>query len=187
MGAERDQRLAWFGRRRVAAALASGLLLVGAAGATGSASGRASSARSGCAMRGPIRAHHNPWSRAKEKMAPRGARTIRICRYAGVNASPSFRLVGSHVVVRRGLKHRIISRLDALKPYSGPPPHCPHDSGEAIGVTLFYKDGHQVGIVVYTSGCPGATNGDIARPAWNTSDGRHLVEQLKALTPPHHA
>ncbi len=120
-------------------------------------------------------------------MAPRGARTIRLCRYAGSNAKPSFRLVGSHAVVRRGLKHRIITWLDALKPYNGPPPHCPKDSGKAIVVTLFYNDGHQLGIVVGTGGCAGATNGDIALPAWNTSAGRHLVEQLKALTPPHQA
>lgn len=139
-------------------------------------------ARPNCAERGPFLVHHNEWSKAQMEMAPRGALRIQLCRYTGIDTHPRFELVGSDLIVSRGLKRQIISRLDALKPYTGPPPHCPAESGKAVGITLFYRE-HRVRIAVNTDGCAAARNGDISRPAFNTRAGRLLVKQLIALTP----
>jgi len=111
------------------------------------------------------------------------AQIVQLCRYLGLNAHPSFKLVGSDRVSSQRIKHQIIYRLDALKPYSGPSPHCPADTEKEVGITLLYEGGHEVTIAVDLSGCTSARNGDITRPAYNTRAGRRLLSQLKALTP----
>lgn len=182
MSAELGPRARVLTQCGVATVLASGLLL-GLAFVTASASGRVSGqARPNCPELGPVRVHHNRWPRARNEMAPRGALRIQLCRYAGLNAHPRFKLLGSDLVVSSSIRHQIISRLDALKPYTGPPLHCPADSGKAVGITLFYRGGHQVRIAVDTSGCPRASNGDIKRLISNRA-GQRLLRQLEALTP----
>lgn len=184
MGRDRSRRVSVSARLRIATALASALLLVGAVLVTGSASGDVGGpSQPSCAEQGPVHVHRNPWPKARGKMAPRGARVVQLCRYADLNAHPSFELVGSDLVSSQRIRHQIISRLDALKPYSGPPPHCPADTEKEVGITLLYKAGHEVTVAVDLSGCTAARNGDITRPAANTRAGRRLLSQLKALTP----
>lgn len=128
----------------------------------------------------------NPWSRARQMLAPRGARSISLCRYAsGRTGDNSLKLEGNDEVTNRTTKRQLISKFDALKQYHGPPLHCPGDTGSEVLASLFYRR-HEVKIIVRLSGCPIATNGDLSRAAFNfdgkNPDGPRLLDQLEHLT-----
>lgn len=128
----------------------------------------------------------NPWSRARETLAPGGAQSISLCRYAsGKSGYPSLKLAGNDEVTSRSTKRQLISKFNALKQYHGPPFHCPPDSGDEVLATLFYRQ-HKVRIIVTLTGCPTATNGDITRFAFNFDGknpaGPRLLQELERLT-----
>jgi hypothetical protein len=173
--------------RQVSVGLSSTLLLTGTIVATANAVGRTlGSTHPSCPQRGPVHAQHNSWPPSQRKLAPRGARVINLCHYAGSNAHPSYKLVGNDLVMDRATKHQLISRFDALKPYHGRPLRCRKDYGEEVLATLFYAGGHEVAITVGLQGCEQVANGDINRLAinfdGNNPAGPRLVAQLKHLT-----
>lgn len=173
-------------RRRLTMAILAGVQAV-IAGAVLSAGSASANSAPTCPNTAPQGTQTNPWPPAERRLAPRGARTINLCRYSGMNTQPNFRLVGSHLVSRRATIRRLVHRLDALK--SAPPNQafaCPADDGSQVVATLLYPAQRQVQISVTLSGCETATNGDVTRAAFNF-DGRNpqgpkVVGELKRLT-----
>ncbi len=122
-------------------------------------------------------------------MAPHGAQTINLCRYAGLNARPAMKLIGSDLVTSPASKRQLTSKFDALKKVHGAvAAFCPADRGREVLAQLSYPDGHEVTIATQLGGCYGVTNGDINRLAANINgknpDGPRLIALLRRLTHP---
>ena len=140
----------------------------------------------GCPRHAPESVGPNQWSRAERVLAPRGVRFLNLCRYAsGRTGANSLKLAGNRLVDHRRTIRQLMHKFDALKTYHGPPLHCPADPGDDVFATLYYR-WHTVRIVVHLRGCPGASNGDLNRAAFNFDGknpaGPRLLHQLKRLT-----
>lgn len=158
--------------------------LSGLAGAAPSLRGGQSRPRVSCEAHGPVGVHHNSWSAATRTMAPQGAQMINLCRYAGSDSHPRYKLVGSELVTSHRVTHQITTRLDALKPdgrFGGHPPGCPKSLGQEVVATLLYR-AHTVRVALDLAGCTYARNGDITLPTYNTRAGGRLKTQLERLT-----
>jgi hypothetical protein len=183
-----SRRLTHLRRHTIASAVVtcSSLLLAGACGAattTSSASAGVPSIR--CLSTSPRRVAAERWSAARQKLAPPGASTIRLCRYSGLNSLPPLTLVGARLLSNGRLVRKLIGEFDRLPP---PPPgayRCPSDDGSQILALLAYPDGHDVTISVRLTGCTGVTNGSVARSAMGVigTAGPRLVAQLERLVP----
>lgn len=139
-----------------------------------------------CPKAPPGHVARNSWSRAHRVLAPSGARSVSLCRYASTRSGPgSLKLAGDNSIGSRWTIRRLISNFDALKRYHGPPFHCPKSTGDAVLADLLYRS-HEVKIEVTLSGCAIASNGDIWRYAFNFNGknpaGPRLVKQLRHLT-----
>jgi hypothetical protein len=162
-------------------------LAAGVVAGTGSAVG-ASSTGSGppaqCPARGPAGVATNPWPAAGQKLAPGGATTIRLCRYAGLNAKPRLKLMSAGLVTSPKQVATLIAEFDSLKQLPGTV-SCPSDNGSQVLALIAYPHRHHVTISVGLSGCSLVRNGDITRTAANFAghnpQGPRLAEQLKRL------
>lgn len=113
---------------------------------------------------------------------------IILCRYAGLDSQPTFKLTGSHVVAGGATLDRLVRRFDLIRPF---PRHqafaCPNDDGSQVVATLHYRR-HTVRISVGLGGCNVVTNGDLRRSAANLENknpvGPKLLAELRALTSP---
>jgi hypothetical protein len=112
--------------------------------------------------------------------------SIRLCRYAGLNAHPRFKLLRSSLRSNRRLIRKLVREFDRLPPFAPGAVACPADSGSQIVALLAYPNGRAVRISVGLSGCASVTNGDVVRTAFGFGTprkfGPQLVSELKHLT-----
>jgi hypothetical protein len=139
-----------------------------------------------CAMNAPAAVHPNPWLATRSILAPRGASTIRLCRYSGANSHPALRLTHSVLLRSAGLVRKLVREFDKL-PTQGPGAiSCPTDDGSEIVAQLAYPSGHRLKISLSLHGCNPVTNGSVTRLAAGVGApgpfGPPLVAQLSRLT-----
>lgn len=115
-------------------------------------------------------------------LVPRGAVSLSVCRYNGMNAFggvPQFGLLGAGVTADHATISRLSDELDALKPSRGTI-HCPFDDGSRDVASFNYASGPSVVVTVGTNGCNQISNGHVRRLGL----ARPLVAQLSALAKP---
>jgi hypothetical protein len=109
-------------------------------------------------------------------LAPQGVRSIRLCRYSGVNAHPALTLTHQRLLSQAVILRKLTRELNHLPR----PPHgaaaCPNDDGSEILAELGYASDHEVRISIRLTGCTGATNGSVSRRAT-----QRLIAQLERL------
>jgi hypothetical protein len=114
-------------------------------------------------------------------LAPAGASTIRLCRYAG---RPHIALVSSRLLRDRRLVGGLARELDRLPPSPAGPVNCPNDDGSQILALLAYP-GRALTVSVDLAGCRLVTNGSVGRTAAGMGSpatlGPQLVAQLERL------
>ena len=119
---------------------------------------------------------------AKKVLVPRGATSLTVCRYNGMNAvgdAPQFALRGVGVTADHATIARLVDELDALKPARGAY-NCPMDDDSQDVASFGYASGPSVVVTVGTNGCNNVTNGHVRRLGL----GKPVVAQLSALAQP---
>ena len=139
-----------------------------------------------CRRRSPLRIPAESWSPARHELAPAGATSIRLCRYAGLNSRPRLALVRSVIRGAPRLVRELMREFDRL-PVQGPGAiACPSDDGSQIVAVLAYPGSRVVKIAVHLTGCKQVTNGSVDRLAAGLGTppafGPQLVAQLERLT-----
>lgn len=129
---------------------------------------------------------------ARESLAPAGASTLRLCRYAGLNARPRFALTWSRLLRSRRLVSALVRDLDRLQRFPPGLVNCPEDDLSQIEVLLAYPGGRVLTISVGLTGCRAVTNGSVARTALGFGSpppmvGPELLGTLERLTVGGHA
>jgi len=126
------------------------------------------------------------WAPARNVLAPPGAISIRLCRYAGLNARARLGLVSARTLTGASHVTALTRELDRLP--SGPlgPVACPSDDGSQILAILSYPTGWTVPITMGLSGCNSVTNGIVRRTASGFGSppaaGPQLLAELERLT-----
>jgi hypothetical protein len=137
-----------------------------------------------CSQTAPGQVQANSWPRVRHRLAPRGAQSIELCRYSGLNSHPASALAGSDYITNHRTIDRLVRRFDALKRMPRGV-FCPADDGSQVLATLFYA-GHQVTISTRLTGCQLVSNGEIERTAADFKNrnpaGPKLVSELERLT-----
>lgn len=141
-----------------------------------------------CPQRVVTRLGPEGWTAARVQLAPAGANAIRLCRYAGLNASPRLALTGSRLVRGSRLVSGLAGELDALQPLPRGVLNCPEDDGSQIVALLAYPGRHVVTIGVGLTGCRVVANGSVTRTALSfrsppAAFSLQLVPQLERLVP----
>jgi hypothetical protein len=134
-----------------------------------------------CRAHTPSQAPHNPWKATRQRLVPRGATAIRLCRYSGLNADPPLRRTSQRVLRNRRLIARLTNEFDRLPVLHGPVA-CPVDDASAIVLHLVYRHRHSERVTVGLSGCALVTNGHLSRTAMRPPAGPKLLRQLEALS-----
>jgi hypothetical protein len=122
-------------------------------------------------------------SGARAPLVPAGARSLRLCRYRGLNPpATARRLVAMRFVVERLQVESIAAALDALPVPTGVI-RCPMDDGSEIVATFAYAHGSSIAIRIGLRGCETVTGPHppvrtAAHPA-----GQRLIAQLERLVP----
>ncbi len=169
----------------VLAALAIGLAACGAASAApaGFSRSEATVRPPSCAATAPARIAANPWAPARARLAPAGARAIRLCRYDGLNAPRPRRLTHSTLIAGGATVAGLVRQFDRLPSGAGTYA-CPVDDGSEIIALLAYPRGRGVTISVGLRGCQTVSNGDVRRTAAGESGqpGPALVARLERMT-----
>lgn len=172
---------------RCAAVLAiAGVLLAACGSSTSSRSQSTDTALpAACPQNGPVSLAPTRRPGAQNELAPAGVRAIRVCLYAGVNASPPMKLEGSRLLTSSQLVRRLVADFDKLPSFPKGAVSCPMDDGSQILALLAYPDGPPVTISVGLSGCATVTNGSVKRTAMGFGTprqfGPQLLAQLKQL------
>lgn len=175
----------------MAVALSAGVALAAASGSSSRSHVWVSAAQPArCSHKEP-RIPAEGWSAAEHKLAPTGARAIRLCRYSGLNDHPRLRLVRARLLSRTGLVAQLVTRFNRLP--SGPrgAVSCPADDGSEIVALVSYPGGHEVRISVGLTGCLQVTNGSVRRTASgygpHPARGPRLLAELNRLVGGGHA
>jgi hypothetical protein len=107
-----------------------------------------------------------------------GARSVRLCRYAGLDAARPLRLTA-----RRGeprsVAAELTSRFDALHAPPAGPVACPNDFGTEIVALFAYAHRRRIAVTVGLTGCPTARNGVLIADAARRAHG--LLGRLERL------
>jgi hypothetical protein len=138
-----------------------------------------------CPASGPSKLASPSWPAAKSKLVPAGASALRLCRYAGLNATPRLALLDQTLVQQHKHVARLVGELDALVPFPPGAFACPADDGSQILVLASYPAHHQLRVSVALTGCGTATNGSVISTTANAGNNPHgpkLLAQLKRLT-----
>ena len=139
-----------------------------------------SSSLAACSPKTPAQVSANPWPRARHRLAPTGARAVRLCRYSGLNDKPRLALIQSALIRSPKTVSRLVAEFDQVPPPSTRPVACPADDGSEIVAHLAYRSGHSVRIDVHLSGCGGFSNGDVGG-AGSGERASALVSELERL------
>jgi hypothetical protein len=118
----------------------------------------------------------------RRTLVPTGAVGLTVCRYNGMNATPStpqFGLLGIGVTDRSTIVKRLTRELDAIKPAHGVY-SCPFDDDSEDVMTFGYASAPGVVVTVDTGGCNEITNGQVKRLGL----GKPVVGQIAALVTP---
>ena len=136
----------------------------------------AASAPEDCPTHGQL--PRNLWSATKTSLLPRGAASIRACRYeAGGHA---LKLKGSDLVTRRSTIAWITRKFDEL-PAAGGVTACPNDNGSIALAIASYRNGYSASVRIRLTACRSATNTHLTSNGLNKA-GFLLVHKLEALT-----
>jgi hypothetical protein len=155
-------------------------LVAGGAAALAGAHSTSSPAPSSCLKQTQGTVPANPWSAARQKLAPDDPTAILLCRYSGLDAQSRLTLTRSVTVHSASTIRELVAELDRLPQLVGPVA-CPFDDGSQIVAHLSYRDGRAVTIGIDLTGCNLVTNGDLHRAAFD-SVGIQLLKQLDKLT-----
>lgn len=136
---------------------------------------------SGCLRRPPTRLAPEVWPPARARLAPRGARSIQLCRYSGLNAHPALALDRMRLLRTPPVLERLTRQLDLLPAPPRGPVACPSDDESQIVLTLRYPDGHAVPVDLELTGCRMVTNGTVLRTASGFGPRPSLGPQLIGL------
>jgi hypothetical protein len=134
-----------------------------------------------CAGAAPSSVPANSWVQAHKQLVPAGALALRLCRYEGLNA-PNSHAVASKLITGATLR-KFVREFDALPRMKSGIFECPDDMGSAITAVFTYPH-HHLTVLVETSGCVTASNGDISRAAGSLGgvNGERLLSALEAAT-----
>jgi hypothetical protein len=164
------------------------LASVALAASTTSAAPRRRAEMRACSRRAPERIEPEGWGAAQHVLAPKGADTILLCGYSGLNAHPALSLVRSRLLTQPALIRDLVRRFDGLPRGPRGPIACPADDGSQILALLVYPRGREVRISVGETGCNMVTNGTVHRTASgfgrHPSRGPRLLARLKRLLRP---
>lgn len=119
---------------------------------------------------------------ARKELVPRGAVSLTVCRYNGMNAAGGvqpFALLGAGVTGNHKTIARLSAELDALKP-SVQNYMCPFDDGSQDVATFVYASGSGLVLTLHTKGCEYISNGHIER----NPRGKPIVQRVSALAKP---
>ncbi len=112
-------------------------------------------------------------------LVPPGARTVLLCRYAGV---PSQRLKKAVRITKHSTVLELAKLLDSLKPLPQGTTSCPSDDGsQVLAVFRGPRGTRQDRVLVQPGGCSKATGGGLNRTALSPP-GPRLIRLLKKLT-----
>ena len=139
----------------------------------------------GCLQKAPTRLPAELWPPARMRLAPRGATSIQLCRYSGLNARPPLTLDRMRLLRAPRLIAELIGQFDRLPaPPRGAIP-CPADDASQIVALLGYPHGRTVPVSVGLTGCRSVTNGTVQRTASGSGTpptfGPRLVRHLQRL------
>ena len=146
---------------------------------------RAQSPAATCPRHTPGHIPGNSWILARHVLAPPGPKTIRLCRYSGLNDHPRLVLRRTVTIRAKGLVRQLVDEFDALPSFRGAVA-CSVDDGSEIVALLAYPAGRAVMISVGLRGCELVTNGSVYRMAATIGSSpisrAQLVAQLERLT-----
>ena len=141
--------------------------------------------RPGCLQKAPTRLPVELWPPARIRLAPRGATSIQLCRYSGLNAHPPLTLDRMRLLRASHLIAGLLDQLDRLPAPPSGTTACPADDSSQIVALLAYPHGRTVPVSVGLTGCRSVTNGTVQRTASGFGTpptfGPQLVRHLQQL------
>jgi hypothetical protein len=165
-------------RARVLLRTAAVLVLGSTAGLVGTAHA-VSSTGAGCPALAPASISGTSVS-ARGVFVPRGATTLLLCRYQGLNPpATAHRLVRGRRLRTAKQIAQLAAELDALPLPTGVI-HCPMDDGSEITATFGYKGAASLTASIGLTGCRTVSRGKLVRTAGGAG-GSLLIERLTAL------
>ena len=115
-------------------------------------------------------------------LVPDGAKSLRLCRYQGLNpAASEFRLTDARLITARATIARLTHEFDLL-PALAAVTNCPFDDGSAIIAIFSYPQEPSVPLKVGLNGCRVVSNGSLTRTA-SSPIGAKLLRELTRLAP----
>jgi hypothetical protein len=139
----------------------------------------------GCLQKAPTRLPAELWPPARIRLAPRGASSIELCRYSGLNAWPPLTLDRMRLLRAAHLIAGLVGQLDRLPAPPSGATACPADDASQIVALLAYPHGRTVPVSVGLTGCRSVTNGTVQRTASGFGTpptfGPQLVRHLQHL------
>lgn len=139
----------------------------------------------GCLQTAPTRLPTELWPPARTSLAPRGATSIQLCRYSGLNARPPLTLDRMRLLRASDLNATLIGQFDRLPAPPRGATACPADDLSQVVALLAYPHGRTVPVSVGLTGCRSVTNGTVQRTASGFGTpptfGPELVHHLQHL------
>jgi hypothetical protein len=138
-----------------------------------------STAETGCPTLAPTSVSGTS-STVRGMLIPRGATSLLLCRYQGLNPSATAR----HLERERSLRDtaqivQVTSELNTLPMPSGVI-HCPMDDGSEITATFSYEHAASLTASIGLTGCRTVSRGKLVRSAGGPG-GSRLIERLTSL------
>lgn len=120
---------------------------------------------------------------AREMLVPDGAHAVLLCRYRGLNPTPSesTRLKAQRLDIQPRTVAGLASQFNALKPMQSGSYSCPADFGVKIIAIFRYSATPDDPVTLDPGGCALVTNGRLTRTA-GFAPGPKLIRQLEGLT-----
>jgi hypothetical protein len=139
------------------------------------------SAQAGCPERSPA-ATSTASRAASGALVPKGATSLLLCRYHGLNPSATAdRLERSRLIKADAEIAQLTAELDKL-PASTGVIHCPMDDGSEIAARFEYPRQSDVSVIVGLTGCRTVSRDGLARAASGPA-GTRVINQLMTLVP----
>jgi hypothetical protein len=110
-------------------------------------------------------------------LVPKGATTVLLCRYRGLNPAATARRLARSRLLSSGLA-QLIAEFDALPKASGVV-HCPMDDGSEITATFRYPAA-AIRVDIALTGCRTVSRGRLVRSASGPA-GTRLIDRLTSL------
>jgi hypothetical protein len=119
---------------------------------------------------------------AEGLLAPKGATSVLLCRYHGLNPSTTaHHLERARLLTAANQVAQLTTELDALPRASGVT-HCPMDDGSELTAVFAYPRAATATVYVGLTGCRAVSRGRLVRSAAGPA-GTRLLARLSALDP----